>query len=202
MLLQFEDELCMSCEFELPVSPFLKHENNPVRQVFEGRIPLEFANSFLLFKKVGLSQKLIHQLKYKGNQNIGVHLGELFGEHLKGTTILPDALVPVPLHPDKEKLRGYNQSLCIAVGLGKALGVPVDDDLVFRTKKNISQTRLNRIERWQNVEGIFKRTPKPCPYKYVWIIDDTLTTGSTLEACAVCFEDNVKIGIATLAYAD
>lgn len=202
-LISDENWLCLACEMRLPIAPFLLNNANPIHTLFKGRLNLEFGTSFLLFSKEGIAQHLIHALKYKDNTKIGVELGRLFGIHLKGKVDLPEALIPVPLHPNKEKKRGYNQSTFIAQGIGEVLKIPVNTTLVQRIKENPSQTKLTRFARWENVREIFSCSTK-VPYKYVWIIDDTLTTGSTLEACALALQNksNVKIGVATLAFAD
>ncbi len=201
-ILTHEHWLCMSCEIKLPFTPYMLQNENPITALFKGRLNIEMGTSFLLFTKNGLSQNLIHELKYKNNTQVGEELGRLFGQQLLGHVALPDALIPIPLHPDKEKKRGYNQSYFIAKGLGAALNVPVDVTAVQRVIANPSQTKLGRFKRWENVKNIFA-CAEDIPYKYVWIIDDTVTTGSTLEACATAIlkHKKVKIGIATLAYA-
>lgn len=197
-----EKWLCLLCETKLPIAPYLLQNDNPINALVKGRLKLEFSSSFLLFTKNGIAQKLIHELKYKGNTRVGEELGFMFGETLKGPIEVPDAIIPIPLHPKKEKLRGYNQSYFIAKGLANALQTKVDDTLVKRIKENQSQTRLSRFERWENVKDIFLCEGKT-EYKYIWLIDDTLTTGSTIEACAnaILKTNDVKLGIATLAFA-
>ena len=196
-----ENFLCLECEWNLPLTPYFLHLDNPVSRVFEGRIPLEIGTSFLQFQGGGMAQKLLHRLKYKGETQIGAQLGYRMGLELRHIP-LPDALIPMPLHPTKKKKRGFNQSSCIARGMAQALDIPVREDLVRRIKANPSQTRLNRLERWNNVEGIFELTELSEPIQYIWLIDDTLTTGSTLEACArPLIGKGIKIGVITLAYA-
>ncbi len=197
-----EKLLCLLCETKLPVAPYLLENDNPVNRLFKGRLKLQFSSSFLLFTKDGITQKLIHKLKYKSNTRIGEELGFMFGKALKNQIDVPDVIVPIPLHPKKAKQRGYNQSFFIAKGLAKALKTRVDKSIVKRVKENQSQTSLSRFERWENVKDIFL-CDQIIDYKYIWIIDDTLTTGSTLESCAnaILEVNDVKIGIATLAYA-
>lgn len=201
VLLAHETTLCNYCELTLPVTPYINQNNNSISAIFKGRIHLNFATSFLLFHKSGQVQKLIHALKYKNRPDIGELLGDLFAQHLSNE-VIPDALIPVPLHPDKQKERGYNQSLHIALGMAETMGIPVLDNIIVRNTKNPSQTTLNRADRWNNVQSIFTRTEEVINVNYVWIIDDTLTTGSTIEACARCIENEVQVGVATLAYAD
>jgi len=204
-LLREEEFLCVTCELELPINPFLGEENNEIKIVFAGRLPLLSANTFLYFSKNGIAQHLIHALKYEDRQDVGKFLGNRFGQELAKTGILPiDAVIPVPLHPDKEKLRGYNQCLSIAEGLADALNSVVLDDVVKRNVSNPSQTKLNRAKRWDNVSGIFSLTnPDALANKHILLIDDTLTTGATLESCGseILEATGAKLSIATLAYA-
>ena len=201
-LLSDEKWLCLSCETKLPIAPYILQNDNPIKALLKGRLKLEFSSSFLLFTKNGMTQKLIHDLKYNDNTNVGEALGFMFGQTLNGNIEIPDAIIPIPLHPNKEKLRGYNQSYFIAKGLAEALRTKVDNTLVKRIKENPSQTTLSRYDRWENVKDIFLCETKT-DYKYIWIVDDTLTTGSTLEACAnaILKTNHVKLGIATLAFA-
>ena len=197
-----EKWLCLKCETKLPIAPYILENENPINTLLKGRLKLEFSSSFLLFTKDGIAQKLIHDLKYKGKTSIGEELGRMFGEELKAHITIPDAIIPIPLHPRKEKSRGYNQSSFIAKGLAKALGTKVDETLVTRIKENPSQTSLSRFDRWENVKDIFLCS-KQTSYTYIWLVDDTLTTGSTIEACAnaILKKNDVKLGIATLAFA-
>jgi ComF family protein len=197
-----EKWLCLSCETKLPVAPYLLQNDNPIKALLNERLKLHFSSSFLLFTKNGIAQKLIHELKYKDNTRVGEELGFMFGKALKGQIETPDAIIPIPLHPKKEKLRGYNQSYFIAKGLAKSLQTAVDETLVKRVKENQSQTSLSRFDRWENVKDIFL-CERSSDYKYIWLIDDTLTTGSTIESCAnaILKKNDVKLGIATLAFA-
>jgi ComF family protein len=197
-----EKWLCLSCETKLPVAPYILQNDNPINALVKGRLKLHFSSSFLLFTKNGITQKLIHELKYKGNTAVGEELGYMFGEAIKNHVEIPDAIIPIPLHPKKEKLRGYNQSYFIAKGLAQSLHTKVDETLVKRVKENQSQTSLTRFERWENVKDIFL-CEHSSNYKYIWMVDDTLTTGSTIESCAnaILKTNDVKLGIATLAFA-
>ncbi|MCT4624127.1 MAG: hypothetical protein N4A46_10935 [Schleiferiaceae bacterium] len=202
-LLSDELWLCLECELKLPIAPYLLHNENPITALVKGRLKIEFGTSFMIFTKDGLAQNLIHHLKYSGRTDIGEKLGVMFAKRLIGKVQTPDAILPVPLHPNKEKIRGYNQSWHIAKGMCKVFDIPIADSIVERIKENPSQTKLSRYNRWENVKDIFTSTRKHT-YEYIWIVDDTLTTGSTLEACAMALLKNreIKIGIATLAYAD
>lgn len=204
-LLREESFLCTHCELELPINPEINQQKNEVKEVFSGRLPLLWANSFLHFSKNGITQNLIHALKYQDREDLGFELGLRFGIHIK--SILPekpDLIIPMPLHPKKQQLRGYNQCQSIAAGLAQALETKVENEAMSRTVANRSQTQLNRANRWKNVQGIFSLDkPDSVAQKHIMLIDDTLTTGATLESCGIelLTADGVKLSIATLAYA-
>lgn len=203
-LMREEEFLCVGCEMELPINPFLNEPNNEIKQVFAGRLPLKSANTFLYFSKNGITQRLIHGLKYEDRQDVGNMLGYRFGLELAALNNSYDAIIPVPLHPDKEKTRGYNQCLSIAQGLSQALNCIVLDDVVCRNVANPSQTKLNRAKRWDNVSGIFSLiNPEAIANKHILLIDDTLTTGATLESCGseILKAPGTMLSIVTLAYA-
>ena len=159
--------------------------DNPVARMFWGRIRLRYATAVYHYARGGRLQKIMHRLKYKGDMKAGTGLGMLMGERLKGTCFQEaDVVVPVPLHGEKLKKRGYNQSALIAGGLGRVMDRPVDVSSCIRSGNSGTQTRKSRIERWQNVEGIFHVTDcEPFIGKHVLLVDDVVTTGATLEAC-------------------
>lgn len=203
-MLHQEKFLCIACQLDLPVNPFFHAVSNEVKTVFSGRLPLETANSLLYFSKNGIAQGLLHALKYQDREDVGVYLGEMLGEELVKAGYKADILLPVPLHPSKQQKRGYNQCHSIALGVQRSLGGAITFDAVERTIANPSQTRLNRVKRWDNVSGIFElKKPEILRNKRVLLLDDTLTTGATLESCGmtVLQAEGVKLSIATLAYA-
>ncbi len=204
-LLRGESAICIACQIDLPLNPYFTQHNNEVMQVFSGRLPLQTANALLYFNKSGIAQGLIHSLKYEDNEAIGEYLGNMLGSKLKDILPLPvDIIVPVPLHPKKQETRGYNQCHSIARGLQSQLLADIDIHSVKRIKANPSQTRLNRAKRWDNVDGIFSIVDdNELTGKHVLLIDDTLTTGATLESCGrtILKAEKVKLSIATLAYA-
>ncbi len=200
-----EEILCLKCLSKLPRTGFSKHVDNPVSEVFWGRVDLKSATSFLFFNKGGSVQHLIHLLKYKNKKETGVYLGKLFGFELKDSPHFRDidVIIPVPLHPKKEQMRGYNQSYCIASGIGASMGKPVEKNNLIRVVHTTSQTKKSRYDRWKNVKGIFAvQQPETLLNKHVLLIDDVLTTGATLEASAsVLLEiEGVNVSVATLAY--
>jgi len=142
-------------------------------------------HSFLLFTKRSKVQKLLHALKYKGNKEVGVLLGQMFGQELKASGALPDAemILSIPLHPRKRKQRGYNQSDLLAEGFSTATNIPWSGTMLQRVRYTATQTGKTKLERRENVQGVFAVKPGFCP-KSVILIDDVLTTGATLEECA------------------
>ena len=146
---------------------------------------------------------LIHQLKYNNKKEIGVLLGKLFGKDLTGSEfILPiDLIIPVPLHPQKQKERGFNQAETIAHGLSEATSIPVSSGNLVRSIFNPTQTQRTKTQRWENVKGIFDLLhPSLYAGKHILLVDDIITTGSTLEACAHALlkSPGIKISVATL----
>jgi len=204
-LMYGEKVICTECLIHLPKSNYHNFEDNPVAKVFWGRVQLGFATAFYVFEKGSKYQKLIHKMKYKGQKEIGTELGKMFGEDLKSTSFQSvDNLIPVPLHPKKLKKRGFNQAELIANGLGESMNKPIDIQSLTRIVANPTQTRKNRIERWQNVSGIFEvKNPENMHNKHLLLVDDVLTTGATLEACVNAFSEipGIKVSIAVLAYA-
>ena len=200
-----EEVICLMCGAKLPRTGFSKHENNPVAEVFWGRANLKSATSFLFFNKGGSVQHLIHLLKYKNKKETGVYLGNLFGYELKESPLFNniDIIIPIPLHPRKERKRGYNQSFCIASGMSASMNKPVEKGNLVRVVHTSSQTKKSRYDRWINVKDIFTvKNPEAIRGKHILLVDDVLTTGATLEASAtVLLEiEDVKVSVATLAY--
>ncbi|MDB4581985.1 phosphoribosyltransferase family protein [Draconibacterium sp.] len=197
----------MECWHDLPVTNFHLNEENKVAQLFWGRIKVEYATSFFSYKKGSKYQQLIHYIKYKGLKELGIVTGQKFAYSLLESNYFKniDVLVPVPLHPKKQKKRGFNQSELIARGMAEVLQKPVSRDNLYRDVFTATQTRKNRYDRWQNVEGIFNvKHPEEFSGKHILLVDDVVTTGSTLEACAhqLLKLENTKVSIATLAFAD
>lgn len=205
-LLQAKSLLCIRCLSDLPHTNFAFHENNPVERIFTGRLPVMAAHAEFYFTKNELIQHLIHSLKYRGNKEIGIYLGEMLASTVleSGRFNEMDYLVPLPLFADKEYKRGYNQAEVICRGINRVLNIPVLTDNLVRQRATKTQTRKHRTERWQNVEGsFFLKNPEAVEDKNMLLIDDVLTTGATLEACGATLLQarGVRLYLAVIALA-
>ena len=185
-LFEFEKQLCKICVSQLPVTHYhLRPEDNELKIKVMGLTKVHRVFSFLRFTKKGVSQRLLHQLKYKNKPELGNLLGSLYGRTLLSTSGNAwDMVVPVPLHPLKLKKRGYNQSERFAQGLAGALGIP-SLTVLQRTVFTETQTNKSRWQRWENVERVFDKGPEwDVTQKNILLVDDVMTTGATLAACA------------------
>ena len=205
-LIEKEQWICLHCLHHIPRTNYHLTPNNPVSQIFYGRVQIEYATSFFYFNKGSKYQTLLHNLKYKGMKELGEEIGKHFGIDLQQSPGFSsvDLICPVPLHPQKEKKRGYNQSWWIASGIAKQLNKELSENNLNRVIATETQTRKSRFDRWQNVEGIFELSdPEAFCGKHVLLVDDVVTTGSTLEACAMSIlsKTNARVSIATLATA-
>ena len=182
-----EQHICTDCLLLLPKTNFHLQPDNRLEQFFAGRFPFQHIAAFAYFVKGGSIQHIIHELKYNRNPHIGRFIGGLCGENIKNSDFISsiDMLVPVPLHPKRQKERGYNQSLEICEGISLITGIPINSDTLLRKVNNPSQTKNARFDRWKNVEDIFHVvTPETFANKHILLVDDIITTGSTLESCA------------------
>jgi len=205
-LFRNEDNICTHCLYHLPRTGFHLNNENAVAKIFWGRVNIEAAAAFLAFSKGGKVQQLIHQLKYKGQKEVGVSLGNWYGHDLHKTHVFStvDLIVPVPLHEKKLRKRGYNQSAYFAEGLSASMHVPTDGHCLLRSSSSETQTKKSRFLRWKNVEHVFHiKNEQLLRHKHILLVDDVVTTGATLEACAQALlkVEGVKVSIATIAFA-
>ena len=205
-LLKDEETVCLKCRYTLPFTGYENHADNPLAQVFYGRVRFHGVTACFFFAKSGKVQHLIHELKYKNNPEAGIFLGQELGKTIKDAPLFQgiDYLIPVPLHPRREKQRGYNQSLLIAQGINEVTGIPIGDKYLIRAICTTTQTKKSAEERHKNVKDIFEvRFPEELEGKHVLLIDDVLTTGATLESCAHQLENipGITISAATAACA-
>lgn len=201
-----ENILCRCCTNNLPRTGFEWSNENPAFQSFWGRVPVEMAASVFYYRKGELLPRLIHQLKYKNRKDVGLFLGRLTGRLIKASPLFPapEVVVPVPLHPRKLRIRGYNQCELLANGIAEETGLPVNTGALVRDIHNPSQTRKGRFERWENVSGIFRVTnPVALENKHILLVDDVITTGATLEACCLPIVKipGSSVSIITVGYA-
>ena len=205
-LIRGEDTICSICHFHLPKTHFHNDPDNALNKVFWGRVNLEAVAAYVYFQKGSTVQHLLHQLKYKGRQEIGLRIGKWYGQELRYAGVFREVelVVPVPLHPNKLRKRGYNQSRVFAEGLVSVMTAKLEDHCLYRKVDSKTQTRKTRYNRWENVENIFAvRNPEKLQGKHVLLVDDVITTGATLEACARALLEvpGVKISVVTIAYA-
>lgn len=206
-LYKHEDQVCNYCFTNLPKSNFHKQDKNPIEKLFYGRSDVFFATSYYLFHKKGNVQKILHAIKYKGNKQLAVLIGNWLGlsiykeEKIKSATYI----LPVPLHLKKLKQRGYNQSEEFAKGLSEKLNIETNTTLLIRKEFTSTQTKKNKYERWENVESVFEITDTDAlKNKHVILVDDVITTGATIDACCHVLSniEGIKISVLSIAYAD
>jgi ComF family protein len=201
--------ICPVCSSELAYTFFEDYsEATNLDKLFWGRVNLEGTYALLRFKQDGTTQQILHELKYRNNPEVGKHFGREIGLKLKGLTKFSDAdaLIPVPLHPKKEFTRGYNQAEMICRGISESSGVAVRKDLLKRISFTESQTKKGKSSRWDNMQDRFKlKATRNSGLKHLVIVDDVVTTGSTLETCIRILREEfpeTKISIAVLAVAE
>jgi len=205
-LFKNEEVVCTFCLYHLPKTNYHLMDDSPLDKVFWGRAQLAHTAALYNFQKKGKVQHLIHQLKYKGRMDVGVYMGKILGADLVKTEAFQDItkVVPVPLHPAKQRKRGYNQSEQIAIGLAKAMNIEMDATSFVRTFNTETQTRKSRFARWENVKEIFKvMAPEELANRHILLVDDVITTGATLESAAhiLLAIEGVKLSVACIGFA-
>jgi ComF family protein len=204
-LVKGEEYICVKCISDLPKTTFDFRGDNPFSSKLHNLNKLGYAMSYLKFVKGGAIQRLMHKIKYENRPEIAERLGYWFGMELKerGIDKEIDIVIPVPLHLTKLRRRGYNQSSYFAAGISGAVDKIWDDKIISRKVKSSTQTKKSKVERWQNVSGIFKvMKPNVILGSHILLVDDVVTTGSTLEACALELEQYCRVvSVATIAMA-
>jgi ComF family protein len=200
-----EESICISCIYNMPRTNFHREKENLVFNKFKGRALIQAAASYCFFNKESKVQRLLHQIKYKGQQQLALKIGVLYGEELKQEEAFNsiDVIVPVPLHQHKKIRRGFNQSEAFAEGLSSVMEKPLHDALE-RISKTETQTKRKRFGRWTNVETAFRlKNNSFLTNKHVLLVDDVVTTGSTLDACIqqILPLEGTRVSIATIACA-
>lgn len=201
-----EEVICFPCRHELPQTHYHLQPGNPAEQIFWGRCRLEAVAGYYFFRRGGKVQHLLHALKYHRAPEIGVLVGKIYGHQLKNAPGFSNAacIIPVPLHPKKQRIRGYNQSETFAIGLAESMGIPVNTTSLIRTVASETQTRKSRFRRWENVKTIFSSgDEETIRGRHVILVDDVITTGATIEACARVLEgiEGVTVSVASMAVA-
>lgn len=197
--------ICIRCRYEIPLTSYWRSEENPVKEHFAGLVPLVQGSSFIFYSGESLWRDMVHRFKYGGEWAIAESMGRWYGAELRDSGLYDDIdiVVPIPLHPLKTLRRGYNQSRYLAEGIAHELGAKVVADAVVRRRNNPSQARRRGSERWDNVEALFElRKADKLRGKHLLLVDDVLTSGATLTACAEAIlkvQPDCRISIATLA---
>ncbi len=207
LLTENEKTVCTFCRHDIPLFYDTNYSENKITKIFYGRVLLEKATTLLSYRKEGITKKLIHALKYKGNEEIGIFLGNWFGEILKENNQFDDIdyIIPVALHPKKRKQRGYNQVSKFGKIMGSHLKKPFLEHILLRTTISKTQTFKARFERFNTIDSPFHlKNTSFLKNKHILLIDDVITTGATIEACAKELQkiENVKISILSMAYTE
>lgn len=198
-----KSNLCLTCYDALPRTSFENsNEETHLDKLFWGRVLVENTFAYLYFTENSTTQHLLHELKYKGQKDIGLFFGEKIGDYLNVNKIQLDALVPVPLHHRKQFKRGFNQAESIAKGIQIATDLKLDVKSIKRAVYTDSQTKKSLISRWENMKNKFVISDSIKKYNHIALVDDVITTGSTLEAIIVEIRKvhpELKISILSLA---
>lgn len=197
-----EKVICTSCRHEIPLTQHSKNLKNEAFMKFYGRVPVEHVSCFLYYHKKGIVQELIHNLKYRGHEEIGTLFGDWFAKELNDISPKFDAIIPVPLHSKRLRKRGYNQVTAFGISLSKQLNIPYNPTLLFRNINSKTQVKKNLFDRTTFSDSLFGVSfDEKDTNKHYLLIDDVLTTGATIEACcnALLKIPGIKISVVCLA---
>lgn len=202
-----ESYICTFCRNELPIANFHEDLENAVAKRLYGRVDFQYATSLLWFNKKGIVQHLLHNLKYKGHEEVGVVLGKWLGEELSHIEAYKsiDIVIPVPLHKSKLRKRGYNQVDKFGEEIAKALSIAYNSETLIKTKATTTQVFKNRLKRILTHQEDFSISENSSLQgKHILLVDDIITTGATIEACAnqLMAIEGIKISVATMAIAE
>jgi ComF family protein len=205
-LLRNENLICTGCYVSIPRTNYHLQPENPVEKLFWGRCRVEKAAAFSFYTKGSRIRNMIHNMKYSGIKEIGYELGRIYAISLKSSGFMDDVdtIIPVPLHPAKKRSRGFNQSELISAGISDVTGVSVNNESLIRVIKSVTQTKRSRYDRWTNVEGIFRVAEADAiRKKHILLVDDVITTGSTIESCVneLLKIEDVRVSVIALGYA-
>jgi ComF family protein len=205
-LVKGEEFICTMCNSRMPRTNYHLQADNEVEQRFWGKVEIERATSYFFYTKGSDYRHILFNLKYHGYKELGEVMGRYIARELLDSDFFQgiDLIIPVPLHPQKKKVRGYNQSEWIALGLSRASGIPMDLSSLIRVVDNNTQTRKSVFDRWENVKDVFQvSSPENLEGKHILLVDDVLTTGATLLSCAsvLTASSHIKVSIVTLAVA-
>ena len=196
---------CLYCEAFMPLTRFEYFASNPVEKIFWGRVEIQAAAAHVYFTNGSSIQQSLHLLKYKKRKQVGEYFGIRMGMAIRQSNRFSqcEVIIPLPLFAAREKKRGFNQAKLIAEWISTQLHIPVISDAVIRFKKTETQTNKSRIQRWKNMESTFKiRDQQSIRGKHILLVDDVITTGASLEACALVLQniEGVRVSICCLAY--
>lgn len=199
--------ICVKCRHQLPLTNYHFEDPEAVKKVLYGRVSLKNATSLLHFSKKSIVQQLLHNLKYRGHEEIGLLFGEWLGAELKDIKAYNsiDVVIPVPLHKAKVRKRGYNQVTQFGKAIARALDADFSEGVLVKTKRTKTQVFKERIRRWSDQGAQFTIAEnQSLKGKHILLVDDIITTGATIEACAQVLStiDNITLSIATIAIAD
>ncbi|WP_203228760.1 MULTISPECIES: ComF family protein [unclassified Flavobacterium] len=205
LLLTNEKNICSECNHNLPFTNHHHLESNDTTKKFYGIIPIEFSAAMLYFHQKGIVQNLIHNLKYKNHQEIGTILGKWYAKDLKNISKIKmfSEIIPVPLHKKRLEERGYNQVTTFCEALSNELDLPYNTSLLYRSRYSKTQTKKDKEKRKEVSNALFDVTFSETDHnKHFLLVDDVMTSGATLEACAKALLKipNSKVSIVTIAY--